>query len=99
MTIESAYNYRRVSERISTAGVVPQKLLEQLAGAGFTAVISLLPDSSEYAVAGERDIVEQQGLEYIYIPVDFDAPTESDYQEFKDALTAADANRTSWSIG
>jgi protein tyrosine phosphatase (PTP) superfamily phosphohydrolase (DUF442 family) len=84
--IEDSYNYRMVSDRLTTSGVVGAKRLKALASQGYEAVVNLLPDASEHAIADERDIVESQRLEYIYIPVDFKAPRRSDFTRFSQAL-------------
>ncbi|MCB1729436.1 MAG: protein tyrosine phosphatase family protein [Halieaceae bacterium] len=82
MGVEQAYNYRELNDRVATAGRVEPEQLEQLGAAGVEVVINLMPDSSDYAVPGERDIVEGQGIEYLYLPVDFAAPTLADYESF-----------------
>ena len=86
MSVEDAYNYRRVNDLICTAGVINEQQLRMLGAEGYAAVISLLPDNSEYAVPDEEEIVLKQGLGYRYIPVDFSNPTDNDYAEFVDAM-------------
>jgi uncharacterized protein (TIGR01244 family) len=86
MDIETSYNFRRLSDKLTTSGVVPPANLKNLALQGYEVVVNLLPDNSEYAVAGEREIVESQGLEYIHIPVDFKQPTRADFDQFSEAL-------------
>ena len=82
MGVEQAYNYRELNDSVATAGRVEPEQLEQLGAAGVEVVINLMPDSSDYAVPGERDIVEGQDIEYLYLPVDFAAPTLADYESF-----------------
>lgn len=89
MSIEGAVNYRKISERVATSGSVSEDRLRRLGAEGFDAVVNLLPDSSEVAVAGEREIVEGQGLEYHYIPVDFGNPTEADFSLFRRVMENA----------
>lgn len=86
MTVEQAYNFRKVSESVSTAGVLGEEQLRALQREGYTAVINLLPEDSEYAIAGEQDTVLRQGLSYTSIPVDFNAPREADYRAFENAM-------------
>lgn len=86
MSVDQAYNFRKVSDSISTAGVLGQEQLGALQREGYTAVINLLPEDSEYAIKGEKDMVLQQGLSYTHIPVDFSAPRESDYRTFENAM-------------
>ena len=88
MSIEDSYNFRRIHEGLTTSGVVGAALLSGLHAEGYQAVINLLPDSSEHAVADEASIVRDQGLDYVYIPVDFEAPTHADLEAFADAMDA-----------
>ena len=62
--------------------------LSGLHNEGYDAVINLLPDSNERAVTDEARIVRDQGLDYVYIPVDFEAPTHADLEAFTQAMTA-----------
>ena len=85
-SIEGSYNFRSVSDRLTTSGVVGADRLKALASQGYEAVINLLPDTSEHAVSDERAIVESQRVEYIYIPVDFKVPGRSDFNRFLEVL-------------
>lgn len=84
--IEDSYNFRMISDRLTTSGVVGADRLKALASQGYEVVVNLLPDSSEHAVSNEQDIVESQDVEYIYIPVDFRTPGRSDLTRFSEAL-------------
>jgi protein tyrosine phosphatase (PTP) superfamily phosphohydrolase (DUF442 family) len=84
--IKDSYNFRMISGRLTTSGVVGADRLEALASQGYEVVVNLLPDSSEHAVSNEQDIVESQRIEYIYIPVDFKAPGRADFTRFSEAL-------------
>jgi uncharacterized protein (TIGR01244 family) len=88
MSIEDSYNFRRISQNLTTSGLVSAAQLNDLQREGYDAVINLLPDSYEHAVADEARIVRDQGLDYVYIPVDFDAPTHADLETFADAMDA-----------
>ena len=93
MTIEDSYNFRRISEQLTTSGLVSVEQLGDLHHEGYEAVINLLPDSYEHAVRDEARIVQDQGLDYVYIPVDFDAPTHADLEAFAQAMTAHDGQK------
>ena len=93
MGIEDAVNYREISEQVATSGSVSEDRLRRLRAEGFDAVVNLLPDSSEVAVPNEREIVEGQGLEYHYIPVDFGNPTEAEFRVFRRILENAGDKR------
>lgn len=86
MDIEASYNFRRISGRLTTSGVVRLNELKALYEQGYEVVVNLLPGSSEYAIPNERDTVESQGIEYIHIPVDFKQPSASDFLKFSEAL-------------
>jgi len=88
VSIEDAYNFRRINDRLTTSGLVSVAQLHDLRHEGYDAVINLLPDTHEHAVASEARVVEDQGLNYVYIPVDFDAPTRADFESFAEALDA-----------
>jgi protein tyrosine phosphatase (PTP) superfamily phosphohydrolase (DUF442 family) len=86
MEIEASYNFRRIDDRLTTSGIVRQEALKSLASQGYEVVVNLLPDSSEYAVRNEREIVESQQIDYIHIPVDFRQPTRRGFSEFCETL-------------
>ena len=86
MTIDDSYNFRRLDERLTTSGLVSAEQLRDLRRQGYNAVINLLPSSSEHAVPNEASIVTDQGIDYVHIPVDFDAPTHDDFDAFSAAM-------------
>jgi protein tyrosine phosphatase (PTP) superfamily phosphohydrolase (DUF442 family) len=86
MDIEASYNFCRISETLTTSGVVGPAGLKALRAQGYDVVINLLPDTSEHAIPDERTTVESQGIEYIYIPVDFKQPTSSNFLQFSEAF-------------
>jgi uncharacterized protein (TIGR01244 family) len=88
VSIEESYSFRRIHEDLTTSGIVSPAQLSELRSEGYDAVINLLPDSSEHAVPDEARIVLDQGLDYVYIPVDFAAPTHADLEAFDAALDA-----------
>jgi protein tyrosine phosphatase (PTP) superfamily phosphohydrolase (DUF442 family) len=92
--IEESYNFRRIHERLTTSGVVSAAQLSDLRAEGYDALINLLPDTQEHAVADEARIVREQGLEYVYIPVAFGAPRRSDLEAFVDALDRLTSKKT-----
>lgn len=86
MSIESSYNFVRVNDKLTTSGFVSPNILKTLGTQGYEVVVNLLPDSHQHAVPGERDLIESQELEYVYIPVDFAAPTPEDFNQFSQAM-------------
>ena len=90
MGLEATMNYRRIDDRVTTSGSVPLEVLDGLGAAGYQAVINLMPDDSDWAVPGEADSVAGQGIDYVYIPVDFTNPTTADLDAFVAAMDASD---------
>jgi protein tyrosine phosphatase (PTP) superfamily phosphohydrolase (DUF442 family) len=88
VSIDDSYNFRRIHERLTTSGVVSDAQLRQLHAEGYGAVINLLPVHHPQAVVGEAGIVRDQGLDYVHIPVDFDAPLHRDLEAFAAELDA-----------
>ena len=86
MSIESSYNFKAVSNRITTSGVVPKEVLEEISNEGYEVVINLLPDYQEQSVTGEKEILELQNITYVSIPVDFDRPQEEELSQFMQEL-------------
>ena len=89
MAVSDAYNFRQVNEHLATAGVVNEQQLGELKAEGYEAVISLLPAANQYAIAAEPDIVLSQGLDFIYIPVEWESPTRENFDEFERAMQAS----------
>jgi protein tyrosine phosphatase (PTP) superfamily phosphohydrolase (DUF442 family) len=91
MSIEDSYNFRRVDDRITTSGYVDADALADLRAAGYDTVVNLLPDSQNEL--DEARIVQEQGLGYVYIPVDFDQPTRADFDAFVEAMDAREGQK------
>ena len=83
--IDDIYNYRQISEQISTSGQPTEKQFEAIKAAGFETVINLAPHSAENALPDEAGTLADLSMTYIHIPVDFKAPKWEDFEEF--ALT------------
>jgi uncharacterized protein (TIGR01244 family) len=86
MSLESSLNFRQVSDTVTTSGTVPAEDLAELGAKGYDVVVNLMPDSSEYAIAGEAAIVAGQGVDYVYLPIDFAAPTHEQLEAFVAAM-------------
>jgi len=90
VAVEDSFNFRRIDDQVTTSGVVGADRLAELAVQGYSAVINLLPDDSEWAVENEAGIIADQGLAYVYIPVTWNDPTDADLAAFTEAMTAVE---------
>jgi len=86
--IDTVYNFKRLSPLIATGGQPNENQLQNLSVENYIAGINLGLDSAEYAVANEKQLVENQGIQYIHIPVSFDSPNTVHYFEFEKHLIA-----------
>jgi len=76
-----------VERRLTTSGQPTEAQLRALAEAGCEVVINLaLHDNPRYSLPDEPGSVESLGMEYVHIPVQFDAPTEADLLAFFDTM-------------
>ena len=79
-------NWRRINDRITTSGQPSEVQLAELRALGVTHVINLGPHYNKGALVDEEGSVTALGMTYIYIPVEFEDPTEADYTAFRHAL-------------
>ena len=95
-SLAGVFNYVSVSELVATSGQPDETQLVQIANAGYGTVINLAPTSViENSVVDERGILENCGVTYIHIPVDFRNPTESEFRQFI-SLMDERANEPVW---
>jgi uncharacterized protein (TIGR01244 family) len=81
-----ARNVVTVSENLVTAGQPTAESLAGLSKLGFKAVINLAPPTVADAVANESQIIADQGMTYVNIPVQWSKPTEEDFQTFAETM-------------
>src|SRR5947207_669373 len=81
-SLSEIYNFRSIGERLGTAGQPTEDQFRTVRDAGFEAVINLALPTSDNALAHEGSIVTGLGMSYVHIPVDFKAPTSTDFRVF-----------------
>src|SRR5262245_18053665 len=82
-------NFRRVDDRLLTAGQPSEAQLADASRQGVRVVINLaLHDDPRYSLADEAGCVRGLGMEYVNIPVNFNAPTEENLRAFIAAMDA-----------
>ena len=79
---DSIYNWRRLDQRVTTSGQPTEDQLAEIRDLGVKHVINLGLHTHEKALPDEAASVSRLGMEYIHIPVDFQNPTEDDFQQF-----------------
>lgn len=76
----------RLDARITTSGQPSEGQLAELRDLGVETVINLALHSHEQALSDEAACVAALGMRYIHIPVEFSAPTQSDFARFCEAM-------------
>jgi len=72
-------NWRRLNDRITLSGQPTEEQLAEIRDLGVTHVINLGPHHNKGALEDEAGAVAALGMEYIYIPVEFDSPKDQDF--------------------
>jgi uncharacterized protein (TIGR01244 family) len=87
------YNFLKISDSIATAGQPMEAQFSAIRDSGYQVVVNLaLPESSN-ALPQEQEIVENQGMQYVHIPVIRENPTLEDIEHFFSTMDAnADKN-------
>jgi uncharacterized protein (TIGR01244 family) len=75
-------DYIQLSERIATSGQPTEDELAAVARAGYETVINLDVGDSLSALDDEAGLVRSLGMEYVHIPVVWQAPTRADLERF-----------------
>ena len=75
-------DYRKLSERIGTAGQPTGDELAAVARAGYDTVINLGMGNEAHAPTDEGCQVCSLGMEYVHIPVVWERPTRADLDRF-----------------
>jgi len=81
-SLEEIVTYREYSPAFASAGQPTAEQLELVRDAGFERVIYIAFSTDRNAVANEDRLVRDLGMEYVQIPVVWDAPTVADYESF-----------------
>jgi protein tyrosine phosphatase (PTP) superfamily phosphohydrolase (DUF442 family) len=81
-------NFVAVTERLASSGQPSAAQLRRLRERGYAVVISLAPPESFGSIASEAELIGAQGLVYVNIPVDWQKPSERDFQLFSDVLNS-----------
>ncbi len=93
MSLQDIYHFVPLDDRLLTGGMPTADQLGDVAGAGVETVINLaLPDAPR-ALQDEATVVRTLGMEYIGIPVQWEAPTHHDLEMFMDAMDAHRAEK------
>lgn len=86
-------NWRRLDAHITTSGQPTVEQLVAIRELGTSVIINLGLHSHEKALPDEAASVAALGMTYVHIPVDFNRPTEDDFEHFRQAMASVDNRR------
>jgi protein tyrosine phosphatase (PTP) superfamily phosphohydrolase (DUF442 family)/catechol 2,3-dioxygenase-like lactoylglutathione lyase family enzyme len=79
---ETIYHWRRLDDRITTSGQPTEPQLADIQALGVRHIVNLGLHTHEKALPDEAASVSRLGMTYIHIPVDFQNPTDQDFEQF-----------------
>jgi len=79
---KTIYNWRRLDDRITTSGQPTEQQLADIRALGVRHIVNLGLHTHEKALPDEAASVARLGMTYIHIPVDFQNPTDQDFDQF-----------------
>lgn len=87
-------NFREYSAAFASSGQPTAEQLAAVQQAGFERVVYVAYSDHENSLANEDRLVKNLGMEYVHIPVEWDAPTVSDFELFAGAMRRAPEKKT-----
>ena len=84
--MDTLLNYSRINATLATAGQPTEAQFIEVKAAGVEVVVNLALLTSPGALPDEKASVEALGMNYLHLPVDFEAPTREHFRDFEAAL-------------
>jgi protein tyrosine phosphatase (PTP) superfamily phosphohydrolase (DUF442 family) len=91
--LKNINNFHRLSHELGSAGQPTAEQLRSIAEAGYEVVVNLALHDAPYALEDEAAVVQALGLEYLHLPVDWEAPTRADLEAFMRVMEARQGRR------
>ncbi len=86
--VEKIINFYELYDWLGSSGQPTPGEFKAIQAAGYQLIINLVPSDGETAIPNEGEIVKKLGLEYVHIPVIWDAPQVADALQFFDVMQA-----------
>jgi len=93
MTLNAIKGFLPVSEELATAGQPTEEQLAAVRAEGFEVVVNLGLLDPKYCLPDEAGTVAALGMAYHHIPVDFNGPTQANFEEFQRVMRDARGRR------
>jgi uncharacterized protein (TIGR01244 family) len=86
--LSEIYNFLPLTNNLLSSGMPTADQVTEIAQSGVQMVINLAPFDPERDLQDEASLVKSAGMEYLSIPVEWDAPAQKDLQAFIKAMEA-----------
>ena len=86
--LEAVRAFLSLNDQIGTAGQPTAEQFAAIQAAGYETVMNLALSTSTNALPNEAEIVTQQGMQYIHIPVSWENPQVEDALHFFEVMKA-----------
>ena len=94
MATEEIYNYRKVNDQFVIGGQPTAEQLKSVAQDGFKTVINLATFNPQRSLENESGLVQSLGMAYYHIPVEWEQPSESDFEAFEKVISQLGGSKT-----
>lgn len=94
MSTEGIFNYFQYSPLFASSGQPTEAQLGELKEDGFQRVVYIAFSDQERSLPQEDRIVKKLGLDYLHIPVDWQAPVDREYYAFARAMNIDPERKT-----
>jgi len=84
--MEDITNFYQITKDIGTGGQPTVSQLSEVAQNNYSVVVNLAMPDSAHAIPQEESIVASLGMQYIHIPIPFEAPTANHLREFLNVM-------------
>lgn len=91
--LSGIYNFYLLNDHVASAGQPTADEFTAVHQAGYQVVINLATIDSTQALINERGILAQLGLDYVHIPVMWNAPQRRDFEKFCQTMQAHDGRK------
>ena len=81
-SLDDVTNYREYSATFASAGQPTEAQMSLIKDAGFERIVYIAFSTDRNAIANEDKLVRDLGLDYVHIPVVWNAPTVADFETF-----------------
>ncbi len=91
--LATIYNMLAIDEQLGTSGQPTSAQLAAIKEAGYEVVINLATGTTPRDLPREAEVVAQQGMAYIHIPVVWEHPTAENFTQFCTAMEATQGKK------